>query len=134
MRLIVTALLFVAGLFFAFVGVGFLLNPVSSATDFAITTSGLHGLSTIRGDMAAFFLVAGLCMVWGAWRRRGDPLLVSAALFGIAFTGRLINLVAEGSYEGWWVPMLVELLSVVLSLVASRMLPHRIGPGGIQPA
>jgi hypothetical protein len=32
-------------------------------------------------------------MIWGAWKRNGELLLVPAALFGIAFAGRAVSLV-----------------------------------------
>ncbi|NTZ43148.1 DUF4345 family protein [Altererythrobacter sp. SALINAS58] len=131
MRLILTALLFVAGLFFVFLGIGFLLTPASSAEDFGLATSGVEGLATIRADMTAFFIVAGACMIWGAWRRKGDPLLISAALFAIAFVGRAINAIAVEPYDGFWAPMLVEALAVALCLAAYRMLPHQAFAGGL---
>ncbi len=131
MRLILTALLFIAGLFFVFLGIGFLLTPASSGQGFGLTTSGVEGLATIRADMTAFFIVAGGCMIWGAWRRRGDPLLISAALFGLAFIGRAVNAIAAGPHDGFWAPMLVEALAVILCLAAYRMLPHRDFAGGL---
>ena len=63
-------------------------------------------------------------MMRGAWRRAGDVLLVPAALFGIAFVGRLVSLFADGAYEGFWVPMGIEALVVVVSLAGHYLLPH----------
>lgn len=130
MRLILTALLFVEGLFFLFMGAGFLLDPAGSGAGFALSPDNEAGLATIRADMTAFFLVAGGCMIWGAWKRKGDPLLVSAALFGIAFVGRAVNVLAVGSHEDFWLPMLVEAFTVVLCLIGSRALPHRVLASG----
>ena len=124
MRFILTAILMLGGIAFVLIGFGFLLQPESSAASFGMTANGAQGLSTLRADMTAFFLVGGGAMIWGAWRRNGELLLVPAALFGIAFTGRAVSLVADGSYEGWWTGMTVEALVVILSLWASRMLPH----------
>ena len=124
MRLILTALLFVSGLFFAAIGTGFLLNPVTAAADFGLTPAGVMGNASLRADFTAFFVVAGGCMIWGGWKRKGDPLLVSAALFGIAFVGRAINLAVLGGYDAFWVPMLVEASAVILCLIGSRVLPH----------
>ncbi len=124
MRLILTALLFVGGLFFAITGVGFLLTPQSTGASLGLAASGAQGWSTIRADMTAFFIVGGLCMVWGAWRRAGDVLLVPAALFGIALLGRLVSLFADGTYDGALVPMATEALVVVVSIMGNRLLPH----------
>ena len=124
MRLILTALLFVGGLFFTITGIGFLLTPESSVGGFGLAAANIQGWSTIRADMTAFFVVGGVCMIWGGWRRAGDMLLVPAALFGIAFTGRLVSLFADGTYEGFWLPMLAEAAVVVVSVLGNRMLPH----------
>lgn len=129
MRLILTALLFVGGLFFVIAGIGFFLNPVTSGADFGLMPPDAKGIATLRADMTAFFLVAGGCMIWGAWQRKGDPLLVSAALFGIAFIGRAVNALAVEPYDAFWMPMLVEALAVILCLIGSRVLPHRIMTG-----
>lgn len=124
MALVLRALLFVGGLFFVMMGIGFLFDPAGSGADFGIAANGAHGLASIRADMTAFFIVAGGCMIWGGWARNGDPLLVSAALMFIALVGRSIGLVQDGTYDGWWPPMVVEALTVILSLIASRILPH----------
>lgn len=124
MRLILTALLFVGGLFFVITGLGFLFTPQSSVAGFGIEASGAQGWSTIRADMTAFFVVSGLCMVWGAWKRAGDMLLVPAMLFGTAFLGRLVSLFTDGSYEGAAMPMAVEAAVVIVSILGNRLLPH----------
>jgi len=124
MRLILTALLFVGGLFFTIAGIGFLAQPHSAASTLGLTATGIQGWSGIRADMSAFFIVSGLCMVWGAWRRAGDVLLVPAALFGIAFVGRLVSLFADGPYDGFLLPMALEALVVIVSIMGNRLLPH----------
>ena len=124
MRLILTALLLLGGLFFIITGFSFLIQPQSSATGFGLGATGLQGWSTIRADMTAFFLVGGVSMAWGAWRRAGDLLLVPAALFGIAFTGRLVSLFTDGNYDGALVPMAIEAAVVVISILGNRLLPH----------
>ena len=124
MRLVLTALIFLAGLLDLFLGVGFLIDPASSGAQLAVLPDGVAGLSTIRADFTAFFLVAAGCMMWGAWRRNGDLLLPPAALFGVAFVGRAIDLAINGAYPGWWMPMAVEAFHTILLLAAWRVLPH----------
>ena len=62
------------------------------------------------------------------WRKResrnGDVLLVPAGLFGIALLGRIVSVAADGTEPGFWLPMAVEAITVVVLLVASRVLPH----------
>ena len=50
-----------------------------------------------------------------------------AAIFGIALFGRLVSVFADGTAPGFWFPMMVEAAAVVLTLIASRVLPHRVG-------
>ena len=61
-----------------------------------------------------------LSLAWGAWKRRGDVMLPALGLFGIALTGRLINLVAQGPYEGWIVPVGVEAFHCLVIVLAMR--------------
>ena len=124
MALVLRTLLCLGGLFFIVMGVGFFLDPVGAGADFGILPQGTLGLASVRADMTAFFLVAGGCMIWGGWGRKGDPLLVSASLMGIAIIGRLYTLISDGPHEGWFVPIIVESIAVVLSLIGSRVLPH----------
>ena len=52
-------------------------------------------------------------------------MLIPALLFGIALLGRCVSAIADGTVEGFWLPMLIEGATVVLCLVASRVLPDR---------
>ena len=130
MRLTLTALIFLIGMLDLFIAASFLLNPLTTASGsvFAIAPTsaagGVAGLSTIRGDMTSFFAVGAVCMMWGAWRRNADLLLVPAMLFGTTLAGRALNLVVVGAYPGWATPMAVEAFHVVLALAAWQLLPH----------
>jgi hypothetical protein len=114
MRLILTALIFLLGLF----------NPQPTALGFGLTAGGPQGLSSLRADFTAFFGVTAVCMMLGAWRRNGDLLLVPAALMGVAAVVRALSLTLDGAYPGWPVPMAVEVAHVVLLIAAWRVLPH----------
>lgn len=124
MRLVLTALIFLAGMFDLFLAISFLTGPQQAAAGFGLSPTGTAGLSTLRADMTAFFGVAAFCMLWGAWRRNADLLLVPILLFGTAMVARLINVVVAGPYDGWPVPVAVEAFHVVLLLIGWRTLPH----------
>lgn len=124
MRFVLTALIFVTGLVDLLIGLGFFFDPVASGRSFGLSAVGEQGLAVMRADMAAFFVVAAGCMMWGAWRRNADLFLPPAALFAIAFAGRLLSLVADGAYPGFWLPMSAEAFHVALLLAAWRILPH----------
>ena len=53
-----------------------------------------------------------------------------AALFGIAFTGRLLTVIVDGPSPQFWLPMLVEAATVIVTLLGSRHLPH--DPVGVE--
>lgn len=124
MRFVLTALIFLFGLFDLMMGLNFLLNPAATATGFGLSANGTQGLSTLRADFTAFFGVVAACMMIGAWRRNADLLLVPAAVMAVAVSVRGISLALDGTYPGWQVPMLVEALHVVLLVAAWRVLPH----------
>ena len=112
------------GLLFIFMGAGFLFDPAQAAGDFGIDVAGTHGLTSIRADLTAFFLVAGVVTVWGIWADRRDLLLVSAGLMGIALITRLVSAAQFGTFEGWITPIVVEAATCALALVAIRNLPR----------
>lgn len=132
MRIVLIALIFLAGMFDLFLAASFLFTPQDAAATLGIVPVGLMGgvqgaamgISTIRADFTAFFGVAAFCMMWGAWRRNGDLLLVPALLFGVAFVGRAINVAVVGGYPGWPLPMGVEAFHVALLVAAWRVVPH----------
>lgn len=120
MQLILRAVIIVLALIDMIVGVSFFLAPVGTMVNFGLVAEGAAGLSTARADFTAFFAVAALFMAWGAWRRRADALLAPLALFAVAFTGRLANLLIFGGYPGWREPMAVEMLHIVALGLAVR--------------
>ena len=130
MRFVLTALAMIGGIVFTLIGLGFFFVPDTAGSSFALLPDGVPGLAVMRADMTAFFVVGGVCMIWGAWKRNGELLLVPAALFGIAFCGRLLTVIVDGPSRQFWLPMLVEAATVTVTLLASRHLPHRaVGEG-----
>ncbi len=123
MHFILSALIIIGAIIDAMLGFGFLFDPGGTGGDFGLQTMGVAGLSAMRADFSAFFLVSAACMAWGGWRRRGGVLLVPLALFSVAFIGRLINLIVAGTYDLWWMPMLVELAHIIVLTVAVRRWP-----------
>lgn len=124
MRIILIALIFIAGLFNLFLGVSFLTDPAGMGMQFGVSPNGPIGHAVLRADFTAFFLVIGFCMLWGAWRRQGDLLLVPAALFAIAFTGRLISSFVSGIEPGFYQPMVFEAVQFIMLVLGWRYVPH----------
>ena len=124
MRMAVTALIFLAGMFNLFLGVSFLYDPGNMGLQFGVSPNGPLGFAVLRADFVAFFLVVGFCMLRGAWKRNGDLLLVPAALFAVAFTGRAISAMVSGTQPGFFEPMVAEAAQVILLMIGWRVIPH----------
>ena len=123
-RFVLTAVIFLLGLFDLFMGLNFLFNPDATAAGLGLAGLGNQGTSTLRADFTAFFGVIAVCMMLGAWRRNGDLLLVPAALMGTAVVVRGISVMLDGTYPGWPLPMAVEAIHVIVLIAAWRVLPH----------
>jgi hypothetical protein len=130
MRFVLTVLAMIGGIVYTLIGLGFFFVPDSTGPSFGLVPDGIPGLAVLRADMTAFFVVGGVCMIWGAWKRNGELLLVPAALFAIAFCGRLLTLIVDGLSPEFWLPMLAEAATVAVTLLGSRHLPHdAVGEG-----
>ncbi|TRD11724.1 hypothetical protein FGU71_07495 [Erythrobacter insulae] len=112
------------GLLLVFMGFGFLTDPVAAAADFGLSIEGAHGITSIRSDMTAFFGVGGACFIVGAWLRRGDPLVIGAALMLVTLATRLFSLAIDGGFEGYIIPMAVEALLGIFGLIGAKVLPQ----------
>lgn len=124
MRMVVIGLIFLAGMFNLFLGVSFLYDPDGMGAGFGVSPNGPLGYAVLRADFTAFFVVIGLCMLRGAWKRNGDVLLVPAALFAIAFCGRALTIFLNGTQAGFFEPMVAEALQVILLVVGWKVVPH----------
>ena len=124
MRMVVIGLIFVAGMFNLFLAVSFLIDPAGMGAGFGLSPIGPLGTAVLRADFTAFFAVIGLCMLRGAWKRNGDVLLVPAALFGIAFCGRALTAVLDGTQIGFFQPMVFEAVQFALLVIGWRVVPH----------
>ena len=125
MNIALRAILVLGGLLLGFMGLGFLVDPTSSGADFGISAAGAHGLTSIRSDFTAFFVVGGACLIWGALAQRRDPLIIGGALMLVTLASRLVSLSINGSFEGYITPMAVELVLGVAALLGARLLPPR---------
>ncbi|MDY7098382.1 MAG: DUF4345 family protein [Pseudomonadota bacterium] len=125
MMMVLRVVLVLGGLLLAFMGFGFLTDPVGSGAGFGLAVEGTHGTTSIRADMTAFFGVGGTCFIWGALAKRGDPLIIGAALMLVTLAARLVSLAIDGSFEGYIVPMAVEAVLGVLGLIGAKALPEK---------
>ena len=95
------------------IGLTFLILPAEAALGFYLAPLGLQGMATLRADFTAFFVVGGASALLAAVRNIRAPLLVPGALLGIALTGRVVSVVADGAAPTAWPPMLVEAAMII---------------------
>ena len=124
MRLAITALVFLGGLFFIMSGLSFLLQPQSIASSLGLAPNGSTGLATLRADFFAFFTLLGICMIWGAWKRRGDLLLLPAVALILAVIARLWSVAMDGMSPTFISSVAIEAVIAALLLFARAILPH----------
>jgi hypothetical protein len=119
--------------FFFMIGARGVIDPASYSDTFGFTISGV-AINTLRADLSSFFLVsagsAALGVLMPGWVR---ALLVPAALYGTALTGRLIG-VALGDPTNFGIVqgMIIEALSVLL-MVGSWWVLSRPAPAPADP-
>ena len=112
------------GILFLVTGLRWLLAPVGIAPDFGLALGSGIGLSSQVGDMSAFFLTLGVCMLMGLTTQRSvwyyPPIM-------------LLSLTAVGRALAWLIhdaALATQLIApeVIVSLVlifASRRVPSR---------
>jgi hypothetical protein len=87
----------VLGIFFAFQGVAWLVDPARVAASLGMPLLDGLARSTQVGDLASFFLVAGATMVLGTRPGRAEVLYVPAALIGGAAVTRTLAWAFQGA-------------------------------------
>lgn len=93
LRLIVVLL----GVFFAVQGLGFLVAPQRAVESLGMPLLDGVARSTQLGDFAAFFLVAGLGILFGSRPGHASALLFPAALIGGAAVTRTLAWLLQGA-------------------------------------
>lgn len=125
---ILRALAGLTGILFLVLGLMLLFAPGSQTARFDVFPSGNAGLSTLRGDMAGFFLGAAVFALFGAIRASVRWLTVPAVFLGLVIAGRLLNLMLDGYSIDSARTLTLELVMLAILLLAIRSL--RSGPVG----
>ncbi|QWC57181.1 DUF4345 domain-containing protein [Erythrobacter sp. 3-20A1M] len=134
MRNLLRILLGLAGLFFTYLGLAFLFAPEQQGASLGLAAAGSLGRSTLRADMTAFFVLAGGGFLYAAIRQRALALAVPMALFGIAFFGRLVGILADGATHDVLLPLTVEALMVALGAFGAAWLARKpVKPEAVEP-
>lgn len=120
MRNMARAVVALVGLFNLALGLGFLFNPAEAGLGFFVTSLGTQGMATMRADFTAFFVTGATFALIGAWRAWRTPLLVPLMLLGIAISGRVVSLIADGAPPKAFPPMVAEAVMIVLLVLGWR--------------
>ncbi len=121
LRLIVTLL----GAFFALQGLMFLFAPNDAVKALGMPLLDGIGRSTQLGDFAAFFLVAGIGILYGSRPGNARALLFPAALIGGAAVTRTLAWLLQGaSFAGTFIA--VEVLTGVILYRAANTIDTRL--------
>ncbi len=123
-RGILSFLVAVPALLFIVMGLRWQLDPGGAAPSMGLSLETGLGLSTQVGDLSAFFLVLGLCILIALSTGRRSWYYPPVLLLLIAATGRLIAWVLHGAA----LPIQTigfEITIALLLLVVSRFLPER---------
>jgi hypothetical protein len=123
MNKILKVLVALPAVLFMTMGVRWLVNPAGIAPDFGFSLATGVGLSSQVGDMSAYFLMLGICMLTA---------LVSGQRVWYYPPIILLSLTAVGRVIAWLVhdaalatdKITPEIVVAVILLVASRRLSH----------
>lgn len=118
---IIIVLVVLPAILMVLLGVRWLVDPAGVAPQFGFPLLTGLGLSSQVGDMAAFFLTAGLCMLLGVVLREPIWFYPPIMLFLLAASGRMIAWLAHGASLALQM-IAVEIITSTLLIVAARRL------------
>jgi hypothetical protein len=122
MRNTIRVVVGLVGLFNVILGLGFLIDPAQAGLRFFLMSLGTQGLATMRADFTAFFVTGGTFALMAAWRAQRTLLVVPLMLIGIAISGRVISLIADGAPGKAFPPMIVEAVMIAILALGWRYL------------
>ena len=122
MNTAIRLLVLLCGILFLVTGLRWLLAPAGVAPEFGLVLGSGVGLSSQVGDMSAFFLTLGVCILMGLTTQRTLWYYPSIILLSLTAVGRILawllhdaalatNLIAP------------EIIVALILLTASRRLP-----------
>ncbi len=102
---------------------GFLLTPARVALRLGLEATGPVGLSTLRGDFFALFLMFGLSAIFASVRNRSDVLIIPMIMIAVIILGRLFSAVVDGSGPEALPLIAVEVVMLAIVFLGYRTLP-----------
>ena len=112
------------GILFLVTGLRWLLAPAGIAPDFGLALGSGIGLSSQVGDMSAFFMTLGVCILMGLTTQRSVWYYPPIILLSLTALGRVLAWLIHDAALATQLIAPEVIVSLVL-LFASRRLPSR---------
>ena len=122
MNVALRAIVLLCGVLFIFTGLRWLLAPVGVAPEFGLVLSTGVGLSSQIGDMSAFFLTLGVCILMGLITQRAIWYYPPIILLSLTAVGRLLAWLLHDAALAMNL-IAPEVIVALILLIASRRLP-----------
>ena len=118
-------LVLLCGILFLVTGLRWLLAPAGIAPGFGLALGSGIGLSSQVGDMSAFFLTLGVCILTGLTTQRSVWYYPPIILLSLTAVGRVLAWLIHDAALATQLIAPEVIVSLVL-LFASRRLPSRV--------
>ena len=122
MNIALRAIVLLCGVLFIFTGLRWLLAPAGVAPEFGLVLSTGVGLSSQIGDMSAFFLTLGVCILMGLITQRAIWYYPPIILLSLTAVGRLLAWLLHDAALAMNL-IAPEVIVALILLIASRRLP-----------
>ena len=122
MNIALRAIVLLCGVLFTVTGLRWLLAPAGVAPEFGLVLSSGVGLSSQIGDMSAFFLTLGVCILMGLTTQRTIWYYPPVILLSLTAIGRVLAwLIHDATLATDLIAP--EVIVALILLIASRRLP-----------
>ena len=122
MNVALRAIVLLCGVLFIITGLRWLLAPAGVAPEFGLVLSTGVGLSSQIGDMSAFFLTLGVCILMGLITQRAIWYYPPIILLSLTAVGRLLAWLLHDAALAMNL-ITPEVIVALIFLIASRRLP-----------
>ena len=122
MNIALRAIVLVCGVLFIVTGLRWLLAPAGVAPELGLVLSTGVGLSSQIGDMSAFFLTLGVCILMGLITQRAIWYYPPIILLSLTAVGRLLAWLLHDAALAMNL-IAPEVIVALILLIASRRLP-----------
>ena len=121
MNIVLRAVVLLCGVLFIVTGLRWLLAPAGVAPEFGLALSSGVGLSSQIGDMSAFFLTLGVCIMMGLTTQRTVWYYPPIILLSVTAVGRVLAWLLHDAALAMDL-IAPEVIVALILLIASRRL------------